>query len=174
MAGQRYSRTLEAAKLYSAVDNYIKYITDSSKRGARVGSGQPRKKSISVFVRPFALDLPAATIVRQTSAEAAYNSYQGNLAGAVTNAAGSNTVLRLEGFRAARLVVTTGRGNGVPETSKVTGLKYLKYGGSSTSLAFGKKASGTDGVLDIFNAAKLAILGGGSGNTVVSLQEEKV
>jgi hypothetical protein len=174
MAGQRYSRILEAAKLYSAVDNYIKYITDSAKKGARVGSGKARAKSIQVYVRPFAIDLPADVLVRQTCAEAAYNSYQGEFAGNIENAAGAATILKLDGFKAARAIITTGRSpNGQPKTSAVTGLKYLSYGGQSTSIPFGNNAAGTDQMLDVFNTAKAGIIAGQT-NIIVSLQEEKV
>jgi hypothetical protein len=173
MAGQRYSRILEAAKLYSAVDNYIKYITDSTKRGARVGSGTPRKKSKTVFIRPFAIDLPADTYVRQTCAEAAFTSYGGNFTGNITDSAGTATILKLADYKAARAVIVTGRGNGVAKTSAVTGLKYLSYGGNSTSIPFGTNSSATDQMLDVFNAAKTAITAGG-GNVLVSLQEEVV
>jgi hypothetical protein len=172
--GARYSRILEAAKLYSAVDNYIKHITDSSKRGTRVGSGRARAKSKVVFIRPFAIDLPADTFVRQTCAESAYNSYASQFSGNIEDAAGSATVLKLAGFKAARAIITTGRSSqGVAKTSAVTGLKYLSYGGQSTSIPFGTNTTATDQMLDVFNAAKTAIQTGTAG-AIVSLQEEVV
>jgi hypothetical protein len=69
MSSQRYRRILESAKYFSAVDNYIKYITDSTKRGQRVGNGKPRQPSIKLYVDPFGVPLATAQRVMVSAAE---------------------------------------------------------------------------------------------------------
>jgi hypothetical protein len=138
---RKYSRILQAAKYYSAIDNYIKYITDASKRGQRVGTGQPRPKSKRYFIDPFGIKMAANQVVPVSASEPAFNAYKGNvnlrIKETVTD---EDLIIPVRGLRAARAIITTGRSTtGVAKTSKVTGLKYLDYGGKSQSIAFGRK-----------------------------------
>jgi hypothetical protein len=138
---RKYSRILQAAKYYSAIDNYIKYITDASKRGQRVGTGQPRPKSKKYFVDPFGIKLAAGMVVPVTSSDTAFTAYSADITGRFKlTETDEDKIIPVRDFKAARLVITTGRStSGVAKTSKVTGMKYLDYGGKSTSLAFGRK-----------------------------------
>ncbi len=143
---RKYSRILQAAKYYSAIDNYIKYITDASKRGQRVGTGQPRPKSKKYFIKPFGITLATAQVIPVTAAETAFATYTPFLSGRfqATESTAAN-IIRPYGYTAARAIITTGRSTtGVAKTSKVTGMKYLDYGGKSTSVAFGAKATNED------------------------------
>lgn len=170
---QRFSRILEAAKLYSAVDNYLKYITDSTKRGTRVGQGESRPASKSLFLKPFAFDLAADQRVRQTAAETTWNAVSGlgGVGSRVTATLGANTVIKISNYKAPRVVYVTGRSdNGVAKTSAITGLKYLSYGGKSRSFPFGKSGD-TDTVSDAFTAIKTSVETGIAG-AIVSLQNE--
>lgn len=138
---RKYSRILQAAKYYSAVDNYIKYITDSSKRGSRVGTGKARPKSKRYFIDPFGIKLGTGQVVAVTASQTAFDAYKGdiNTRFAETEADGDN-IIPVRNFKAARAIITTGRAqSGTPKTSAVTGMKYLSYGGQSTSIAFGRK-----------------------------------
>jgi hypothetical protein len=81
-----------------------------------------------------------------------------------------------EGYQPARAIIVTGRTSGSANakvtTSKVTGMKYLSYGGNSTSIAFGK-ASYTELFTTSASAVRTAIVGVTAG-AVVTIKEEKI
>jgi hypothetical protein len=170
---RKYSRILQAAKYYSAIDNYIKYITDASKRGQRVGSGTPRAASKILYIEPFGVKLGTDVESQVSGAKATWEARQAIFA-LHTKDTIANTVtpVKLDGFRAARVVITTGRGNGVRDVSKVTGMAYLKYGGKSTSLPFGRK-NATETEADAFDELKTALITAIPG-ALVTLQPEKI
>lgn len=142
MAAQRYSKILQAARYYAAIDNYIQYITDATKRGQNVGNGSPRVASIKLYVRPFTEDLPIGQMVETSGAAPTWaaRSAQFGTHTDPTAPTGEGLLIKLKGFSAARAIITTGRSaTGIAKTSKVTGMKYLSYGGTSTSVPFGAK-----------------------------------
>ena len=102
---------------------------------------------MSVTGGNFLINLATTQLVRVTAAVPSVSSYQSKseLASRVKTAVGSgNTTIKPEGFSAARVIITSGRSaSGTPKTSAVTGAKYLDYGGTSTSIPFGRK-DGTD------------------------------
>jgi hypothetical protein len=171
---QKYSRILQAARYYAAIDNYIKYITDASKRGQKVGSGKSRPASKTLYVDPFNIDLGTGVLAHVSGALPTWNARQAIFALHTKDTLpGSTNPVKINGFRAARAVVTTGRStNGVKKTSKVTGMAYLDYGGISTSLPFGRK-NNTETEADAFSELKTALLGAVAG-ALVTLQPEKV
>lgn len=147
MARKRYQRILEAAQYYAAIDNYIKYITDASKRKTKVGSGQNRPVSKALYIIPFGKTLATGQMVKVSAAEPTWNAISGQsqISTRVDDTAptDADNILKLGGFTPARCTVVTGRGQGKVETSAVTGLKYLSYGGKSSSFPFGR-ADGDD------------------------------
>jgi hypothetical protein len=171
--GKRYSRILSAAKYYSSIDNYIKYITDSTKRGNRVGTGDPRPASKKLYILPFNIDLATGQVTIASGSEQAFTTYSAALGTHTTGTAPADedNILKLGDFTAARVIITTGRSNnGVAKTSTVTGQKYLSYGGKSTSLPFGKKTD-TETQAAAFAEIKTAILGVTAG-AIVTLKPE--
>jgi len=142
--GRRYSRILGAAKYYSAIDNYIKYITDASKRGQNVGQGTKRPESVKLYVDPFGIKMAEGQRAVASGALPTWNQYrtQSDVSSRVSDVAptDSDLIITPEGWKAARISIKTGiSDNGIVKTSKVTGLKYLSYGGTSSSLPFGRK-----------------------------------
>lgn len=171
---RKYSRILSAAKYYSAIDNYIKYITDASKRGQRVGTGDPRPASQRLFVDPFGLDPGDTTVAIVSGAKPTWDARKSAFTGYTIDAltAGLEAV-KIEGYRAARVIITTGRQTrGTKDVSRITGLAYLKYGGSSTSLPFGEKTAG-ETQQEAFAVIRTAVLGAVNG-AQVTLQPEKI
>jgi hypothetical protein len=178
MASKRFSRILQSAKYFSAIDNYIKYITDSTKRGQRVGQGQPRAKSIKLYLTPFGVILNDQQNVAVSAAETTWNLID-NKTEVNTRVSATpddeDLVIKLAKFTPARIIVTSGRSNtGVAKTSAVTGMKYLSYGGRSTSFPFGSKTGST-----AQGSASTAIItqlqtDNVFSNAVYSLKEEKV
>ena len=171
---KRYSRILSAAKYYSAIDNYIKYITDASKRGSKVGSGKPRQESIKLYIDPFNIKLAAGQVALASAAKPSWTTYDGNLGTHTTATKPTNEdlIIKLQNFSAARVNITKGRSaSGVPKTSKVTGLKYLDYGGTSTSIPFGRKNE-TETQEAAFLEIKTAILASTAG-AIITLKPEQ-
>lgn len=143
MAKQRFRRILESAKYFSAIDNYIKYITDASKRGSRVGTGDPRPASQKLYIDPFGIALATGQRVPVSAALPTWNtvSPRSEVSSRVTaTAPNADLIVKVRDFQPARIVIVSGRSNnGVAKTSAVTGMKYLSYGGKSTSFPFGRK-----------------------------------
>jgi hypothetical protein len=171
---QKYSRILESAKYYSAIDNYIKYITDASKRGQNVGNGKARQPSQRLFIDPFNIALAAGQVVPTSAAEPTWTKYNAAM-GAHTGATApgdENLIVKVAEFTPARVVIATGRSNtGVAKTSKVTGLKYLDYGGTSTSVPFGR-ATAAETMTAAFDAIKTAIVAQTAGARVTLTPEK--
>lgn len=170
---RKYSRILSAAKYYSAIDNYIKYITDASKRGSRVGTGDPRPASQRLFVDPFGLDPGETTLAIVSAAQPTWNARKAQFTGyTVDTLASGIEAVKIAGYRAARVVITTGRAaRGTRDVSRITGLAYLKYGGNSTSVPFGQKASETQ--QEAFADIRTDVLAAVNG-ALVTLQPEKI
>ena len=175
MANRKYQRILQAAKYFAAIDNYIKYIQDASKRGSRVGTGQARVASQKLFIDPFGIALAADQVVPQSGALPTWTTYSADIGTRATAAAPVNgdLIVPVADYKAARVIITTGRlTQGVKKTSKVTGMPYLDYGGKSTSLPFGRKDA-ADTQSAAFLELKTAIQNRTNG-AIVTLQEEKI
>lgn len=172
---QRFKRIIQSARYYAAVDNYIKYITDASKRSVNVGSGRNRPPSQRLFIDPFGIAMAAAQRVPVSAARPSWEAYSARFAGrtAAAGPADGNDILKPDGFSPARLVIVTSLSNNpVVKTSRITGMKYANYGGSSTSIPFGRKDA-TDTEAAAFEELKNAILPTLT-NGRVSLIKEKI
>jgi hypothetical protein len=175
MASRRYSRILQAARYYAAIDNYINYVKDASKHSTNIGQGRNRPPSQRIYIRPFAVDLAAGQRVMETGSQTAWNAYKGQIGNRAADAAPADSAnnIALANYSAARVIITTNQSaNGVVKTSRVTGLKYLSYGGQSTSLPFGANADGDDEVA-AFTAIRTAILPTLGANSKISHKRER-
>jgi hypothetical protein len=137
---------MSAAKYYSAIDNYIKYITDSTKRSdaSKVGTGDPRPKSQKLYVDPFSIPLAASQVVEVSASEPAWTAYRPHIGNRATATAPGNEdlIIPVADYAAPRVKITTGRRTtGTKKISRVTGLPYLDYGGKSVSVPFGRNAA---------------------------------
>ena len=176
MAARRYKRILEASKYYSAVDNFIAYITDSTKRGQNVGNGDPRPESKKLYIDPFGVTLATGQVVPTSAALPSWTTHQAAFSTHTDATKPTDEALIINlggGFRAARVNIVTGKSNtGVVKISKVTGLKYLSYGGKSTSIPFGRKNE-TETQQAAFDEIKALIVAAVSGASV-SLKPEVI
>lgn len=162
MAADRYSRILASAKYYPALDNYIKYMTDAAKRGARVGKGEARPESIRLFVDPFGIEMAVGQRAPVSAAKPGHTAWKDKFGTRVTDQAPATEalIIKPQGFKAARVVIKTGVSTqGTVKTSAVTGMPYLSYGGKSTSIPFGRKDA-NDTVTAAFDELKAAIVTG--------------
>jgi hypothetical protein len=174
--GQRYSRILEAAKLAPQLEAFLDYQKNSARRGSRVGKGKPRPKSQALYIDSFGIPLADTQVIRVTASVPTVSAYQSKsqLASRVKTAPGAGkTLIKPDGFKAARIVIASGRSaTGVEKTSNVTKAKYLSYGGESTSIPFGRK-DGPDTLVLAFDAIKTQLLAGNP-DLKISLTQEKV
>lgn len=141
MAGQRYSRIVSASRYAKALENYVKYVSGTSDRQSKIGQGTKRPTSKELFVTPFGMKVATKQYASSSASETAYSDLKTQLAGYVFDdlAALTGTALEASGYRSARISVKTGvSDSGAIKTSKVTGMKYLSYGGKSVSVPFGK------------------------------------
>lgn len=177
---KRFSRILGAAKYYGALDNYMKWIQGTAaNRGDRIGTGEPRAASATVYIDPFDINLPvAAARIPQTLAQPTLaNAALGGVAPYASRRdiaapADPDNIVFWDGYRAARVIIKTGTlPRAVRKVSRVTGLPYGSTGGKSTSMPFGRN-SATDTQTAAFAEIRTAILAGVTGSRV-SLQPER-
>jgi hypothetical protein len=92
-----------------------------------------------------------------------------------TAPADANNLIKLGDFKAARVMVVSGRSaQGTSKTSAVTGMKYLSYGGTSTSFPFGRKNE-TDTQQAGFDAIRAQLQAADAfANATYSLKQEVV
>ena len=176
--GDRYSRILESSRYYAALTNYLQYIQNQDRRHTGVGEGNPRPPSVTLFIEPFDYNLPAGQKHRTSASQIAWNRYKGNsyLAARTTDVTptGDGEVIKLAKFRPARVIVTTGRSQtGVVKTSRVTKMKYLSYGGDSTSIPFGR-ANATDTFAEATSIIRGQIQASLGPNDKIAFSNEKV
>lgn len=177
MAGQRFSNIIAAARNYPYVDNYVKWMTDVTKRGTRVGQGQPRPPSIKLYITPFAVPLPTGQLAEQSASAPAWNTHSAKFGThtTATRPATDANVIQVRDYTAPRVKIKTGiKTTGTVKISAQTGKKNLDYGGTSTSIPFGKSAAG-DTVEGVFGDIQTAIYGGATPpvGTRVTLIPEK-
>lgn len=140
----RYSDILRAAQLKKALDNYIKYISAETDRQPNIGKGKARPALKTLYIRPFGTTLVAKQFAQVSGNQTFWDNNKAKFTDyaqdALATGATPETALKLKGFRAARLsyktnIDTTGK----EKTSNVTKMKYLSYGGTSSSIPFGNK-----------------------------------
>jgi hypothetical protein len=172
---RRFSRILQSARYYGAINRYIQWVQGTTTRGQRIGQGDPRPASVKLYLVPFGVALPANAKAVSSAAQPSWNSYSAAIGTHATATAPSDEslIIRLEDYKAARVIVKTNMSNqATVRTSNVTGLQYGSYGGKSTSVPFGRK-NGTETELAAFTEIETAIGANLSGNFRISLSKEK-
>lgn len=156
---RRYSDIMRAPLLQEAYTKKKAYEDRPiSERYGGVGEGTPKSPTVLVAVEPFGEALATGVtgyIVRsnqrnRTQLQAAIGTY--------AKAPPGGDAVREGGFQPSMLKVTIISGSGVATTSKITGIKYLKYNGQSYQHPFGQAAA-TDREYVVFGtlAAALAL-----------------
>lgn len=165
---------MQAAKYYSAIDNYIAYINTAARRGQRVGTGKARPPSITLYVEPFNLELGNEVQAKTSASATSWNTHEAKFSAYTKTTLAQDVIgLKPEGFSAARVIIVTGLETaGTVETSAVTGMKYKSYGGVSTSIPFGKH-NATANQMDVFNSIK-GSFGTLPATSRITLKPEKV
>ena len=169
------TRLLEAARLQGAWQNYLDYLSDVTKQQPGIGTRGPRPVPTKVYLKPFTFEIDAADQrIAANSNTAMWNQFRAPFSSYVDETAdpASVDVLKISGFRAAKLVVKQVTGAAVVKTSNRTKLKYLSYPGDSGGLAFGRNTA-TDTEEEIFEILRTAVDGIGAGTKRFSRQRER-
>ena len=127
-----------------------------------MGGGRPRGPQTALYLTPFGQDLEANSRVSAKASTPSYTELQTYIVAAngaeITTTLGTDTVVELKKYRAARIVWFHDENRTVQvATSNVTNQRYLKYNGTRHSCPFGR-ATETDDQMDVFNAIKADIL----------------
>lgn len=172
---KRFLGVLKGYRGEAARTKYLQHLQGLNKED-RIGTKGNRPPTVPLYITPFAFPLGANIFVKASALQPAVAIFSGKTewssrvqtAEEMTN---TETGIRLKGYAAPRIVHRTIDQTGSGETSKLTGLRYLKYTSNSASVPFGKK-TGDTGALTVFNEIANTF----SGNTQVrfSFVEERV
>lgn len=154
---RRYSDIMRAPLLQEAYQKKKTYEDRPlTERFGGVGDGTPKSPVVWVAVKPFGEDLPsgvAGYIVRSNQRNR--NQLSASI-GTHAVAPPGATAVREGGFQPSLLKVSLITGSGIPTTSKITGIKYLKYNAQNFQHPFGQAAT-TDREYETFGTIAAAI-----------------
>ena len=171
----RFSRVLRGMRGANARTKYLNYLQGLAEQGEGIGTKGNRPDSIKLYLDPFALPLGTAVKIQSSALVPSWNLFSNlsEVSSRVSSTLGTNTPIKMSTYRPARVVRRQQSSTtGTAATSKLTGLKYLKYNTESASIPFGKKGS-TDTMVDAFNEIVVQA-NGTSTNLKFTLVEEKV
>lgn len=138
-----------------------------------------RPPSKPLYIEPFSFDLAENQYVKVSASDTVITARLAavNTGGvrAMETLASGNTAFRLDRFRPAKLLIVVGRkATGTREVSKTSGLPYKYYGGTRSSIPFGRKAAGED-QNQAFEIIKTAIRGATptASSPIVTLMPER-
>ncbi|MGG6266302.1 hypothetical protein ACQ4M3_08860 [Leptolyngbya sp. AN03gr2] len=171
----RFSLVLRGLRGQTARDRYLQFLQGLATQGEGIGTKGNRPAQIKLYLDPFGLPLGTTVKIQASALQPSWNLFSGlsQANSRVTPTLGTNTPIKMSSYRPARVVRRQQSSQtGVAATSKLTGLKYLKYNTESASIPFGRK-DGTDTMVDAFNEIVVQAKGS-STNLSFSLIEEKV
>jgi hypothetical protein len=152
---RRFQNILRGYRGEAAKNKYLDRLRGMG-QGENVGQGTKRPPSIKLYIEPFSDGFPGTILVHTSATVPAWTALSAVSAiTARTKAAvtASDIHVRVKGFKASRVVRRSKADTtGTATTSKLTGLRYLKYSNPSVSVPFGR-----DNATDTFGAAKTAI-----------------
>lgn len=166
---RRFYNVLRGYRGAAARQKYLDHLAGLGTQGENLGTRGNRPDFKKIYIEPFAGDLPAGILFFATALDPAWTALKspiGTRAKETTTDAAA--VIKVSGFKAARVVRRTKDATGVATTSKLTGLKYLKYNSTSASAPFGRN-SATDTQLSAQTAIKNAV---GATFNVTFIQEK--
>lgn len=180
--GRVPTRALQGKHAATVLAKYEAYLKDPSiaKQSHPVTD---RPKSEKLYLDPFGLTLPAHTYAIASASNSVITKYLDSVNTGGTRAkqeittTGSNPeiALKLQGYRAARVVIRTGRSKtGTSVNSKTSGMPYKYYGGKSVSIPFGIQGT-TETQEQAFQVIQAKIAPPkGADNPLVTLLKEQI
>lgn len=175
MPRQRFSAILRGFRGQAARDKYLQHLQGLSTQGENIGTRGNRPPQIKLYLLPFGLPLGSALLVEASALVPSWDLFKNGseVASRVKSTTGTDTSIRLGRYYPPRVIRRQQQSTtGTAATSKLTGLKYLKYNTETNSIPFGKK-TGDLGVIDAFQDI-VEQNKGSSTNLTYSLLEEQV
>lgn len=142
----RYARIVEASAYVQANTRLADWLRGRIGQDPRTGPGTNRPPTQQIFLKPHGLEMAATQWARARIGVGVLADVQTMVTPYVDETlAASATAFRLDRFRPSKIIVTQNIAeNGTATPSRVTGLSYLKYGGTSFSFPFGGDKTATD------------------------------
>lgn len=129
---------------------------DQSKRGLNIGKGTPRSPVVFAAVAPFGIDLPSGVTGYRVRTNQRNRTQLGSAVGARAVSPPPNTATFNGGFTPAKIKLFVKSGTPVPETSKITGLRYARQSGTSYMHPYGQTA--TEREFEAFESMAIGLL----------------
>lgn len=169
---RRFYNILRGYRGESARNRYLDRLRGLG-QGENVGSRGGRPDSKVLYVRPFGQNMGSNMFLKVSALAPSFTALNGysEVAGRYKETIGNDDIgVKIKGFKAARVVRRTKDATGTVTTSKLTGLKYLKYNSPSVSAPFGRKGTTTETMGAAFQDIYAQI----PGTFAVSLIEERI
>jgi hypothetical protein len=122
-------------------DNYVNYLNTVDDRQPNVGNGKHKPPQTVLYLKPFSDKLADAQFLKATATTSLWTAYKTKFGtNSKDDIASTDTVLKNTGYKAAKVIITTGlSATAITKTAKTTKRKYASYGGESGGIAFGRK-----------------------------------
>jgi len=137
---QRFSRVVRGQRGAAAKTRYLNYL-EGLDIEPDIGSRGSNPDSIALYVFPFTVNLGSKLVLETSAFLPSYNALKDGLGAArcLDTVPATRLALKIRAISAARVSATAGLANsGTVRTSKLTGLQYADYGGTSYSCPFGR------------------------------------
>lgn len=168
---RRFMNVLRGYRGDTAKQKFLDHLKGLG-QGENVGTKGSRPASKTLYIQPFSQNLGPNLYLKVSALDpswAAMKTYSEISTRTKETIAATDNSIKITGVKAARIVRRTKDATGAAATSKLTGLKYLKYNTVSVSVPFGRKnATDTEG------GAFQDIFGQIPGTYAVSLIQEKL
>lgn len=157
---RRFQNVLRGYRGVAARDRYLRHLQGLADQGAGIGTKGGRPNSTELYITPFALPLGSNTYIKVSALDPSITLFAGNTEWTSRRKLAPQLVdgevgIKLKNYKAPRIVRRTKDVSGTAATSKLTGLKYLKYNTNSASVPFGKGTADTGkGPFTVFTEIK--------------------
>jgi hypothetical protein len=171
---RRFYGVLRGFRGAAARQKYLDHLAGLGTQGENIGTKGSRPAQTELYVQPFGQDLPDDLFLRVSALTPSWTTLKtvAPIAARTKDTlAATAKKVRISKFKASRVVRRTKDATGTASTSKLTGLKYLKYNSTSISAPFGRSTA-TENEGEAFDVIRTAILA--SGNFSVTLIEEEI
>lgn len=157
---RRFHNVLRGYRGETAKTKFLDHLRGLG-QGENIGTRGSRPASKKLYVQPFGQNLGANLYLQVSALVPSYDALSGY--SEVTTRvkqtlAGTDTSVKIKGFTAARVVRRQKDATGTVATSKLTGLKYLKYNSPSVSVPVGRKGA-TDTQGEMVDSVRIQIPG---------------
>lgn len=176
MTSRRFSLVLRGLRGTAARTKYLQHLEGLANDQDGIGTRGNRPASVDLYIVPFALPLGSTVLIEASALSPAWNIFKNfsEVSSRVkTELTDGQTSVKLRTYAPPRVIrrqVTDTAGR--VETSKLTGLKYLKYNTQTNSIPFGKK-TGDTAPFDVFEEIVQQAQGSAT-NLRFSFVEERV